>query len=179
MTSPSALVRTALINKLANALTGFNTVYGNVVDNYPGAGDIAIDFNLLKSYNFFQGRVSVDDIIATGAYKWPAMCAWASAGQNKGKQKPCTWDGAVSAGVAVYLSGQSYAASALVQNFEGWADAVEDAMIQVVNSYSNQNWGSGVIYDGQIGYERPAPRKAGENWLQEVYFKMLFEVVIP
>ena len=177
--SPSALVRAALVAKFADVNLGVNPVYASVVPNYAGAGSIAINFQLPGSLNFFLGRVPLDEIIAAGNFTFPLMVMYTTAGKDTHKNKGVLYDGPVTAVVGLYLSSQAYAASAMQSNFEVWMDAAEDALLQVCNNLSNQNWGPYVTYNGDFGFERGDVQKAGSNWLQALFVSLRFEVTVP
>jgi len=173
--SPSFTVRSVVQGLLSSATLGFNANYAASLANYPGALPISIDFAAAKPMSFFLGRLAIEDIVESGAFKFPVMSLYTTAGANQNMQKFQKFAGLVRVGVDVHLS---YKTSQARIVFEAWPDAVEDAMYTTFNQAAAQNWGSGVVYNGQLGFERRQVRRGAENWLQTLYFQATFEAII-
>ncbi len=179
MISPSRLVRSQLLARLADATNGFNARYAAALatTEYSGAPAMSFDFGA-TSKNFCQGRVALDEVIGAGTFMLPMMAMYGMGGANTNLQKFQRFAGLVRMGVDVHLSDKIYKRSLALNDFEVWADAVEETMVNVVNAKEVQNWPYSVVYNGQIGYERRPVAKAGTSWLQTIFFQLTFEVVV-
>jgi hypothetical protein len=174
MTAPSFVARNQVVGILSDATIGFNANYAAAYGLYSGAPATVIDFTS-TSMSFFTGRLAVDDIMASGACKFPMVVVYSSVGTNQNTQKFTTFAGLVKVTVDVHLS---YKASQPPKNMEAWPDAVEHAMVNVFNQPAFQNRSNNLVYNGQIGYERGQLIHGAENWLQSLRFQLTFEVVV-
>jgi hypothetical protein len=67
----------------------------------------------------------------------------------------------------------------MVQNFEPWADAGEDAMIATMNYLANANFaGNGKLYGLELTSTRARCLLDGENWIVPTRFSAQFEAFI-
>lgn len=173
MTTPSNLVRTQLLARLADATVGFNPNLVTAAAQYQTL-PFAIDFGV-NSKSLIVGRVDLNDVLSSGPMKFPLMNVYCSVGANANLQKFSLFSGKVQAGVEIH---STFKSSQALRNYESAADAIEHAFIRTVNQERVQNWSREVIYNGEVSYERKQVKKGGENWLQTLYFRLTFDVVV-
>lgn len=182
--SPVRLARNSVQTALADPAVGFNTTYTNMLVDYPGAPGMAIDFASLTSQNFFLGDIDPEAIEGSGVFTYPILTLFGTAGAGGGRQatKFQRFSGLVKVGARYLLSSSIYESARLLHDFEVWPDAVENAMLTVINKPTQTIWGQGpgwnVMYGGDISWDRKFLVEGGSGWLQILSFQLVMQVEI-
>lgn len=180
MSQISKRVRDAIVARLADGTYGFNTQFAAIAGGYGlTASQIAaftIDWTA-ASKQFFQGKLSPEDIDDTTASKYPLVFLYTDSIRTPGEdaRKFQVFSGDVVIGLDVWIS--TRAGNAL-RDFETFPDAVEDAVLKVFNdpSWTAVQGGGQVFYNGQISADRTPVDTGAENWLQGIRFRLIFGV---
>lgn len=124
-----------------------------------------------QSKNFAFGQVTSDIMEKTGIFTYPFCCLYILETAQTGEQRFNQFSGAIRCLFEVFLSWRSIKG---MQNYEAYPNCVEDVVFDVINRKENQNWGSPLVYNGNIQCRRGPLEMAAENFRQRLTFHMLF-----
>lgn len=145
----SALPLEALLYKLSQSGTGFNDSLRSVAESEYNVKPFTIQWpgSLYESgtNSFVLGKVDPEDIDTFGTTGITKVTMFVDKADNQNFEKPRDFSGMVQIGLDFHLG---YLSSDMRQNFEAMMLAVEDAVAQVIQPFSQQNWGAGVVYNG-------------------------------
>ena len=173
----SKIVRKDAVTILSDATRGFNATYAalQVGGNYPGIPDLVFDFSATSS-NFIQSQVAPQMLDESSNYGYPLMAMYTLGSQDDKDRKFAIFAGLVQLAIDVYISQETNEATA---DTETMADAIEDAMYSMFNSSSfapSVLMADAIIYNGDIALSRAPLQQAGENWLQQLAFRLTFQL---
>jgi hypothetical protein len=165
--------------QLADPTLGLNAALAVSCAAY-GVPLVAFDF-APGSKNVFQANIdygTTEDAGIPGLNMLAVYGAGATPFAAGGRQKlfNATWSGEVRINVDQYFGVKGD----MVQNFEPWADAGEEAMIACVNNLNAQaNFaGGGKLYGLEISSARGKCAMDGDNWIIPTRFSLKFEAYI-
>ncbi len=169
------LVRTAVKARLSDATYGFNAALAQAASSY-GIQPFDIDFGSDRPRSFFYGRIPPDLIESSGSVKYPALTIDTERGQMLDRPmrlKSHQFSGTIFAVIEVHYSWS--------QSFKGdlasAPDAIVDAMYTSMNSQSAPNsWGTGVVYNLDLNWQKSPILPAGQHWRRTVTFVASFGV---
>ncbi len=182
----TTLVLDAIETKLSDDAEGINPVFNALAAGYgltppdPNA-TLAINFvadTAGASNNFVRANIDPDEWEARGAYKFPLVTLFGARSTNKNYQKFHQFSGDVQVGLHVFLSWRQ---SRLKIDFQSYADCMEETVVTLFNRARNafpidQEWGDGIVYNGDISLTRSRIGKGGEGWSQLLAFQAEFQV---
>lgn len=164
-------VREAVHARLSDSTTGFNPTLAAISSTY-GIRPFEVNFGS-KSFNYVLGHISPDMLEQSSDFRYPLMAIYIQEGAHTGVQKFNNFSGPIRLIIDVWLSWSEIKG---LRDFESYADAVNDAIVDVMNRTVNQNWIGGVVYNGNVQFRRGPLLFAGENWRQQLGHSFLFEV---
>lgn len=170
------LVRTGLNARLSDPNYGFNAKYAAIQLDY-NVPAISIDWSA-SSTNFAWGRIPPDLVEETSPFSYPLLTISA----DRGQQDPSAlrvrfqqFSGIVLGVVEMHLSW----IEEQVIDFETWPDSVVAAMFDSINDPSTPNsWGSGLLYNGEMSFQKGPIIAAGQNWRRTLTFSCPFRVIV-
>ena len=122
----------------------------------------------------YQSYHKPDDILASGMPKWPIVCVYGEAAQNRDDEMFHRFAGVVQILIDFY---SSFRAEKPLPLMEDTIDSIEDALVACINS---QNWTaantSNLVYEGDIAFKRFAIIPDGQNWMQLLRTQLKFAV---
>jgi hypothetical protein len=170
----SALPLKALLYKLR---AGFNTALSAAAATYQQeayAIEFPDDIYSKNTLSFFRGKIHPEAIEAYGPSDATKMVMWVDVAQNQNNEKPRDFSGIVQVCLDVYLS---WISNDPEQNMDSLSLMTEEAITDCIQGYTQQNWGPGVVYNGQFSCQRFAIQDVGQGSLQQlVSFKFVFQV---
>ena len=178
MASPSKMALDAVTAKLDDSTYGFAVRLEALTDTY----EIQSDDGLLENpidfsgdgNNFFVGNVDIAAILDSEEVSLPLVTLASTGVTNTARTKSRTFSGEVGVSLTVVLDWQQDNAAT---NFANHAQWIEDALVSMFNDLSDQDWGSGVSYNGDFELEpSEIVQGSGSNWLQMIRCNLLFEI---
>lgn len=173
----SALPLEALISKLRST---FNTNLANVAEPVYGVKPFEIEFPLnpysKNTKSFLLGQLRPSDVDSFGATEINKLVMYVDQSSNLNLEKPRDFSGVVIVALDFHLQWKS---NSMQQNLEGLSLAVEDAVAESIQGYTQQNWGAGVVYNGQFSCIRGAlavPDQGQGSLRQIVAFRLQFQI---
>jgi hypothetical protein len=159
--------------RLSDQAGGLNATFMANAANYNvDPNFVSIDFSP-GSTTFFHGQVDFDDYDKSGLVRYPAACLYILESLNSNLEKFHKFSGPVRCIFEVTLSWGQIRGGV---NFEKYSNCLEDAVVDVINRLSNQNWQPPVSYNGQIQSKRGPIGFGAGNFKQKVGFSMMFAV---
>ena len=159
------VVRDAARAALADEVAGFFATLQGLSAGYGVSEDVLaqfqIDFNP-GSNNFFQGFLSPGDVGFSELAEVPGLVLYTSAARNEGREKSRQFAGAVLLHIDAYLK---FHDGVERDDTEAVADAVEDALVSVVNAI---HWPAGVSYNREYSVDRGSLQLLSDGWWQRV-----------
>lgn len=177
----SILPMNAIISKLGNASTGFNQKLDDVALATYGVPPFTISFPVDVKANpttsFFFVQLDPEAILDSSLAKKDFMSLFIPSSDNQNFEKPRDFSGLVEVGLDVILS---FLPEEMQKgNFESKHLAVEDAVTEVLQPTGQQNWGAGVVYNGEFNCQRSVLIEGGsESWYQVMAWRFTFQVDI-
>ena len=168
----SQKVLDSVFARLSNVNTGFNAGIVNEAPVYGLPNFIALDWST-QSSNFFFGQLDSASIEATGILQYPCACLYILESGQTNEQRFTQFSGLIRCIFDVFLS---WTQMKVLQNFEAYANCVEDVVFDVINRLENQNWGKPLVYNGQIQAKRGPVQFGAQNFRQRLGFSMMFGI---
>lgn len=165
-------IRDAAVGALSDVVTGFNARLAALATDY-GITPFVIDFGP-TSRNFLQSYLSPDQVDFSNVATYPAMVVYTASSENTNIEKFRLFSGQVELYIDVYLR---YRQSLESRDTESIADAVEDALTQILND-PLMPWPATVAYNGGFRSPREPLALLGDGYEQRIPVQLLFEVNI-
>lgn len=178
MSRISRQVRNAALTRLSDVSTGFNPRLTLALADaglvLPYGFVLPIDFSP-ASLNFFQADIVPADIDTTSASTYPAMVLFSNRSRDAKLEKFNLFAGPVFISIKFFVS---WINSRLLPDFETFGDCVEEAMYGTFNDPALRDWGNalGVVWNGDISFERSRLTQDAKNWLQSYHIPLTFEL---
>lgn len=173
----SKKVRNGVVSILSDATRGFNPTYAALVagTDYGALPAIIVDF-ASTSANFIQSQVTAQQLDESSNFEYPLMALYTLGIEDTKDRKFAVFAGLIQIALDVFVSQENNEA---VPDTETVPDAIEDAMYTIFNGSSfapSVLQSNGIIYNGDISLARGQVQQAGENWLQQLAFRMTFQL---
>jgi hypothetical protein len=167
------LVRDAILSLLSDPSTGFNPTLAALAGAY-GISPFQIDFTG-ASGNFAISHIDKSNIEHSQLLEFPGGCLYTTDAVDKGDPHGFYFAGAVMAHVVFFVRER--------QGVEGFNtedpfDAIEDAVLSVVNRPGNQ-WPAGVAFQRQAEMSREYLFPLGDGYGTSIPIGLLFGVYVP
>lgn len=171
MSQISFRIRNQVKTRLAAVSDGFNVTLAALASTY-SITPFSITFGA-NSRNFFQGQINPRQLEETSSIKYPLMTLYSLRIDDDNEQKFQLFSGLVQIGIDVHVDWKSGNA---IPDFELMGDAIEDAIVQIMNRTSNQAWDFETVYNGNVSCTRYPLQLAAGSWRQTLRFGLKFEV---
>lgn len=178
----TALPFEALLSKLRNTSTGFNRQIANKAALYrlkPWTLDFPADVYGYSTKNFFLGPLNPANLADQGPVGHNRAWMYSTSTDNLNFEKPNDFSGLVRVSLDFNLE---WTASASSQNFLTPSLLVEDAVSEIIQPSNQQDWGSGVVYNGEFACQRSTVEQtetgSGLSLRQIVLFKLTFQLSV-
>lgn len=175
----TALALEAMLAKLSSNTKGFNISVSNAAPGYNVTKPYVIEFPTTLYYpntrSFIFGKLNPDDVGDYGVADITRMCMYPVDVDNQNIEKPRDFSGVVRCGIDFHIQWKEVGNKI---NFISLALLTEDALLQVFNLNSVQNWGTGVVYNGDFRFAYGGVSVPDEqaSWRQLCTLTMAFEV---
>lgn len=175
--------RDCLNGVLLKLKSGFNDSLSNAcVDIGPFAKPFVVDFPLSitdkPTTSFLLGKLSEADIDACGIVRPSFMVLWCDGLADTKNEKMRDFAGTVIVRLDLYIT---WPASANVNqmNFEALRLACESAVAECIQPYQLDNWGTGVVYNGDFSCGMGDVEAIGDSgWRQRLSFRFSFGMFV-
>lgn len=162
---------------LADATTGFNARLAAIAASY-GITAFAVDWDL-NSTSFIQSfvdpsAVDVAPLIPADVAALLYTSLSSESHEQEGRTKFARYSGQIILHLDFYLRFDD-GMEPLERNTEDIADAIEDAVIQVLRR-TDADWPAGVVFNGDVASPRESIVHLADGYGQRIPFTFLFEV---
>jgi len=171
MAQIAARARKALADRLADQTIGYQARIIAALANYPGLEHKIVqipDFSR-TSRHFIQGNIPPQLLDQSTAHDYPCMTLCTLRAQNFNSPVGAIFGGQMEALIMVYLSFEN---SEVLNDYESYADCVEDAMFTMMNDADHLPLAPWVQYSGRMTCTRNIVVSGGENWLAALAFNI-------
>lgn len=170
--SPSYTARNAVRVRLEAEETGFNAVYSRLRADFD-APEFELEFGD-ASRNFIEAALSMESVLSSARrLKLPFFALYALGSDNELLEKGRRFAGSTVIALDAHLSIQGGNAERVTEAFP---DAVEAAVLAVMNNKTTSSFGSRLNWGGRIEMPRTQMTRTSKDvdWLMSIFFRMPF-----
>lgn len=172
MAEVSTVVRTRILDRLADSLSGWNAQAAAVAAGL-GIDALSIDFGA-TSQQFYQTYIAAEAIEVSAPKRYPLASLYVVRSENRQIHQDILFSGLVTAGFDVHIT---WPANHPPKAGELQADLVESTMIRLFNDSEWQGaFEAPACFLGQIQISRTPVTVGSKNWRQTIQSRLTWQV---